>query len=944
MVSLSLSFKPIAAAAARLPLDHSPGEAHAFPGLDPEWSRLVRAKTDDGARTFHVLDTGPALAARGIKPTGTILAVHGNPTWSYLWRSVLRASLQRAESGAAWRVIAPDQLDMGFSDRLAHPEPPAPDAPSYRRLEQRLGDLDALMDALDVDTSSTLVTLGHDWGGIISLGWAVRQSGQVDAAVSLNTAVDHPVQEQVPAALRAAMAPAVLPAATVSSEGFLRVTLGLSEPALSPEVRAAYRAPYTSRSGRGGIGGFVADIPATSDHVSRAALTQVSAGLLEWDKPTLLLWGPKDPVFQDRYLADLQSRVPHADLHRFEGAGHMLVEERDIATPLFTWLDDHFAGSAGSPSSAVDGAAEAAGYPRGDLRSPEPAGEVHGLNDQIAAMVDYARRDSPAVVDMTAEPEAWSTAEDAATGDRALSWGELSSQVDALAVGLRATGVRSGDRVSLLVTPGSSLTVILYACLRIGAVAVVADAGLGVRGMTRAVRAARPDWVIGALPGLTLARSLGWPGKRISLDSLSARRAALLDTVASVESLLRRHEGEAPEQLTYPAAEDPAAILFTSGSTGPAKGVLYTHGRLGALAALLVSQFKISPGSSLIAGFAPFALLGPAIGATSVTPDMSVTRPATLTAQAVADAALAGDATMFFGSPAALRNVVATAGSLSRLQRQALGEIQVVLSAGAPVHPDLLQEVQDIFPAAEIHTPYGMTEGLLQADIDREGVVEATATGQSGVCVGTPVGGVRFALAPLDDQGNPAEQLIEPTHATGVLGEIVVSAAHLKAGYDRLWFTDRHSRRDTKDGLIWHRTNDIGHFDEQGRLWIEGRLQHVLRTAEGPIGPGTVETPVDALPEVARSAAVPVGPAGTQSVVVIVEPNEGQSDLRSGRSPLAEATFASRVRAAATGVQVSAVLIFPQLPTDVRHNSKIDRTLLASWAERVLAGEKVRTP
>ncbi|MGJ9371592.1 alpha/beta fold hydrolase [Nesterenkonia sp. CF4.4] len=919
-------FTPIPAAPARLPSDRAPGTD--FPGLDPAWSRLVTAKTADGARTFHVLDTGPALAARGITPTGTILAVHGNPTWSYLWREVIVGSLERAHSGAAWRVIAPDQLDMGFSDRLSHPVPPAADAVSYRRLPTRLSDLDALMDTLDVDTSSRLVTLGHDWGGIISLGWAVRQRDRVDAAITLNTAVDHPEDDQVPAALRAAMAPAVLPAVTVTSEAFLKVTLGLTEQTLPEDVREAYRAPYTSRNGRGGIGGFVADIPAENSHVSRAALTEVSSGLREWDKPTLLLWGPKDPVFQDRYLADLQSRVPHADLHRFEGAGHMLAEDRDLSTPIFTWLDDHF-----GPGREA----------RAELKSPAPARKVLGLQEQLTELARSERRLSPAVVDMTAEPEAWSSAEDAATGDRALSWAELRAQVDALAVGLTHTGVRHGDRVSLLVQPGASLTVILYACMRIGAVAVVADAGLGVRGMTRAVRAARPDWVIGELPGLTLARSLGWPGQRISAQNLSGRRARLLGTVTSVEALLRRHEGATPDQLPAPAAEDPVAILFTSGSTGPAKGVMYTHGRLGALVALLVEHLDISPGSSLIAGFAPFALLGPAIGATSVTPDMSVTRPATLTAQAVADAALAGTATMFFGSPAALRNVVATAGELSALQRRGLSDIRLVLSAGAPVHPDLLDAVQEIFPNAEIHTPYGMTEGLLQADIERRQVIEAITTGQSGVCVGTPVAGVRFALAPLDELGQPSDELLDPSDAVGRLGEIVVSAAHLKASYDGLWQTERASRRDTLDGLLWHRTNDIGHFDAENRLWIEGRLQHVLTTPAGPLGPGTVETPVDALEEVARSAAVPVGPQGTQAVVVIVEPVADRS-LRTSSSPVAETSFAARVREAAGSVPVAAVLVLEELPTDVRHNSKIDRTRLARWAEKVLAGEKVGTP
>ena len=918
------AWRSIPAAGARLPTEHIAAEG-AFPGLDPQWSRLVTAKTDDGAHTFHVLDTGPELAERGITPTGTILAVHGNPTWSYLWHRVLAASLEQAAEGRAWRVIAPDQLDMGFSDRLEHPEAPAAEAESYRRFEQRLGDLDGLMDALDVDTSVPLVTLGHDWGGVISMGWAMRHADEVDAVVSLNTAVDHPVDEHVPAALRAAMAPAVLPISTVETEGFLKVTLGLAEGGLESAVKKAYRAPYTSRWGRGGIGGFVADIPALSEHVSRPVLEETSSKLTQWQKPTLFLWGPQDPVFQDRYLADLLERLPHADVHRFEGSGHLLAEDRNIAAPLFTWLDDRF------PAADVQEDA------RSGLRSPEPAGEVSRLHDQLEHLTMTWRKASPAVVDM-------GVAEDQ---ERAVSWDDLAEKVDALAVGLSELGVSPGDRVSLLVQPGNDLTVILYACLRIGAVAVVADQGLGLKGMTRAVRSARPQWIIGAKPGLTVARTLNWPGRRVSLDVLSGRQAKLLGTVASVERLLRSHSGRSPQDLPYPAPEDPAAVLFTSGSTGPAKGVLYTHGRLGALVALLRQQFAVKPGSSLIAGFAPFALLGPAIGATSVTPDMSVTKPSTLTAVAVAEAALAGEATMFFGSPAALRNVVATAGELSAEQRDALGGIYLVLSAGAPVHPVLLDQVQELFPEAEIHTPYGMTEGLLQADISREQVHEAMTSGpsgegQPGVCVGRPVDGVRFALAPLDAEGHPVEQLVEPADHVGTLGEIVVSAAHLKEGYDRLWLTDRQSRRDTYDGLIWHRTNDVGHFDAEGRLWIQGRLQHVITTPAGPVGPGTVETPVDALDEVARAAAVGVGPAGTQAVVVIADPEGSAKALRTGRSPLAQPEFARTVREASE-VPVSAVLVLEELPTDIRHNSKIDRTRLAEWAAEVLAGEKVKS-
>lgn len=907
-------WKPIPAAAARAPFETL--RRTALPGVDPAWSRLVSAKTGDGERTFHVLDTGPALQERGLQPTGTVIAVHGNPTWSYLWRHLLAASVEQATAEQAWRIVAPDQVDMGFSERLAHPGPPAPNAGGYRSLEDRLGDLDGLMDALDIEIDRPVVTLGHDWGGVISLAWAARHTGVVDAVMTLNTAVHHPTADRLPTPLRAALAPGLLPASTVLTDAFLRVTLGLAEGGLDRSTAAAYRAPYVSRLGRGGIGGFVADIPADQQHRSRQALDQAAAALRTWDKPALVIWGPRDPVFQERHLSDLMARLPHADLHRFEGAGHLVAEDRDISSVILTWLTNRFGtdgeDTSDSPTQGV---------------SPEPADEVPALHEQIESMALSWRAGSPAAVELGTGTE-----------PQILRWHQLSHDVEALAAGLHQQGVRAGDRVSLLVQPGNTLTVILYACLRLGAVAVVADAGLGLRGLTRAVRSAGPTWVIGEKPGLTVARALRWPGRRISVDALSPRMASALGTVASVERLLRGTDTSMLKNVRYPDADDDAAVLFTSGSTGPAKGVRYTHRRLGALVALLRHQFAIRPGSSLIAGFAPFALLGPAIGATSVTPDMTVTKPATLTARAVAEAAAAGEATMFFGSPAALRNVVATAEDLSPDQSEALERIRLVLSAGAPVQPELLDAVQELFPHAEIHTPYGMTEGLLQADIQRTEIHRAMDSGQPGVCVGQPVAGVSYALAPLDAQGRPSEELRDPQEATGVLSELVVSAAHLKAGYDKLWLTEQQSTRDTHRGLRWHRTGDVGHIDAEGRLWIQGRLQHVITTALGPVGPGAVETPVDALGQVARSAAVGVGPQGTQAVVVIVEPQDGER-LHVGSTALAEPEFAAQVRAASPDVPVSAVLVRSELPTDIRHNSKIERTELAQWAGALLAGE-----
>ncbi|WP_424465684.1 alpha/beta fold hydrolase [Pseudoclavibacter helvolus] len=877
-----------------------------LPGLEERFSRIVETEgvgEDAGARRgWHLLDTGPALAELGIEPAGTILAVHGNPTWSYLWRSLVRESVQAAEAGGtAWRVIAVDQLDMGFSARTG----------LRRTLEQRILDLGALTDELGL--TGDVVSLGHDWGGVVAFGWAVRHPELLTAVASLNTAVDQPSDLPIPAALRLARFGPVLRASTSTSPAFLQTTLALANPPLTAEVKAAYAAPYPDRASRLGIEQFVADIPVDESTTSHNALQAVSAGVAELDVPALLLWGPKDPIFTDLYLGDLMRRLPHAEVHRFEGAGHLIAEDVPYATHLLSWLDDVAAGVARrrakpAPSTATEGATESA----------------PGSAPMWAALEQHRDDPTVAALEMGRAP-----------GGEALkvSWRQLAERVDELAAGLSAVGVRRGDRVSLLVQPGVTLTAIVYACLRIGAVVVVADAGLGVTGLSRAVRGAWPDVIIGQVPGLTAAKALGWPGLRISATSIPAASRAALGVAHSLAEVAELGRGSTLPEA--PGPDDLAAILFTSGSTGPAKGVVYTHRQLQAVRDTLRDTYGVTAESGLVTGFAPFALLGPALGTRSVTPDMDVTSPRTLTATAVADAVMAADARIVFLSPAAILNVVATGDELTSAQREALARVETFLSTGAPIGARLLDDACALMPNAEAHTPYGMTECLLVTDIDRASISAAALAPDDGVCVGTPIGSNLVRISALDAAGAATGA---PSEDPGVLGEILISAPHLKERYDRLAMTDRAAARDLPSNDRWHRTGDVGHLDADGRLWVEGRLPHVFVTADGPLAPVGTEQDLETLPWVRRAAVVGVGPAGTAQAVAVLETREPSRRVRVAASELADALRAS------TTQPIAAALIVPELPTDIRHNSKIDRTALAGWAERALSGERVSAP
>ncbi|KAA9156848.1 alpha/beta fold hydrolase [Microbacterium lushaniae] len=882
-----------------------------LPGLDAGFSRIVAVPgvgVDHGVvREWHCLDTGAELTRLGVPVVGTMLAVHGNPTWSYLWRALLTQSVHAAERGEpAWRVVAVDQLDMGFSDRTDEDRP----------LAQRVADLGAFTAALGLDTP--VVTLGHDWGGVVSAGWAIDHPESLAGVVLLNTAVHHPDGVPIPAPLRLAGARGVLAASTVATTAFLDTTLALATPAVDAATRRAYRTPYGSATRRRAIGGFVADIPADGRHPSHPELERIAAGVAELDVPALLLWGPEDPIFSDRYLDDLLDRLPHADVHRFEGASHLVAEDRPYAEAVLTWLREH-----GDRLTSPGATAPARPVTATDSDGSGFTPIWHGLQQRRAD-------DETAIVDM-------SPTRSGAT--RRVTWRQLDDRVRRLAAGLHRIGVRKGDRVSLLVPPGPTLSAVVYACLRIGAVIVVADAGLGIRGLTRAVRGSWPDFIIGETLGLTAARALGWPGVRISAARLPKAASAALGVTCSLSDILAQGTGEPlPEP---PGPGDDAAILFTSGSTGPAKGVAYTHGQLSALRDVLADHFGVTPQTGLVTGFAPFALLGPALGTRSVTPQMDVSSPRTLTATAVAAAVRESGAGIVFLSPAAVLNVVATAGALTEADRAALAGVHTFLSTGAPISPRLLESAAEIMPNATPHTPYGMTECLLVTDVTLDGVHDAAQAPDAGVCVGVPIGANRVLVSALDADGRATGT---PTAEPGVLGEIVVSAPHLKDHYDRLWLTDREAARGTEGldpvepGARWHRTGDVGHLDEHGRLWVEGRMPHVLVTEHGPLAPVGPEQEVERVDAVRRAAVVGVGPHGLRQAVAVVE-----TIPPTKRATLADPDLTAAVRGS-TRTPLVAVLAVPHLPTDIRHNSKIDRSRLSRWAERILAGGRPAAP
>ena len=740
-----------------------------LPGLDPAWSRTV----DIGGVSMHVLER----PARGI-PRVTLLAVHGNPTWSYLWRRLL------AEAPEDWRVIAVDQIGMGYSDR-PH---------GMRRLGDRVADLGRLTDAMGV--TGPVVTVAHDWGGPVSLGWALAHRDVLAGVVLANTAVHQPERAPAPTLIRLARSRLLLDAVTRRTPTFLRGTTVMSRD-MPAEVARAFRAPYPDAASRAAIGDFVADIPLSPEHPSAATLDAIAEGIRSLDVPVLLAWGSDDPVFSDRYLRDLRARMPHADVHRYEKARHLVTEDAPAWFPdVFAWI--------GNRVLDVDTSAQ-----EPDSAAVIPMGQ---------ALEDRAGGPGVALADLRS--------------DRRVSWAMLATRTREIAAGLVDMGVRPGDRIALLVTPGADLIACVYAAWRIGAVVVVADSGLGVRGMRRALRSAEATHVVGIPAGLGLARTLDLPGVRI-LVGRTGPATRVLGADASLAEVARRGRAylASADLPAVPSGDADALVAFTSGATGPAKGVVYTQARLAHLRDALRRAYSIGPDDALVAAFAPWSVLGPALGIPSAIPDMDLTDASTLSARALADATAAVGGTLAWASPTAVRAVVDSGDVLDTHQRAALGHLRLLLVAGAPVPVELLERASALLPSATLATPYGMTEALPLTEVTLD---ELRAASGRGVLVGRALEGVDIAIAPLDSAGVPAADI---GRNPGTTGEIVVRCAWMRDRYDRRWATQH--RADSPRG--WHRTGDVGHFDEQGRLWVEGRLAHVLVTADGPVTPVAAE-------------------------------------------------------------------------------------------------------
>lgn len=509
------------------------------------------------------------------------------------------------------------------------------------------------------------------------------------------------------------------------------------------------------------------------------------------------------------------------------------------------------------------------------------------------------------------------------------TYAELELQSNRIAAVLRDLGIERGVRTVLMLTPSLEFFALTFALFKVGAVPVLVDPGMGTKNLKTCLEEAQPTAFIG-IPKAHLARRLlGWARRTLTVRLTTGPR--LWFDEHSLPKLLARADELVTCTPIVPEADEIAAILFTSGSTGVPKGVVYTHQNFIAQVHALKDIYQIQPGEIDLPTFPLFALFAPALGMTAVIPQMDFTRPGKVDPQKIISAIKRFEVTTMFGSPALIRRV-ALYGNQHGIR---LPTLKRAISAGAPVAAKTLEQFSHLLPEnALIFTPYGATEALPVCSIDSATILEQTRqlTDQGlGVCVGRPVPGVEVGVIPISDE--PIDHFdSELLLAVGQIGEIIVTGQQVTRSYfNRAESTRLAKIADPVNRLFFHRMGDLGYRDDKGRIWFCGRKSQRVITEEETLFTIPCEGVFNVHPEVFRTALVGVEIGGRTVPLVCVELESGTPRTHHQQIIADLRVIAARFPHTA---RIERFLIHPAFPVDIRHNAKIFREKLAVWAQQ----------
>ena len=513
-----------------------------------------------------------------------------------------------------------------------------------------------------------------------------------------------------------------------------------------------------------------------------------------------------------------------------------------------------------------------------------------------------------------------------------LTFAQLDQESDRLARGLERIGIGRGVWTILMVSPSLEFFALTFALFKAGAVPVMIDPGIGIKNLGRCIAEAEPRAFIG-IPKAHAARVvLGWGRRTIRIKVMAG--PGLLPGATTIAEVRETGKDPIPYKMAETEEDEMAAILFTSGSTGPPKGVVYTHEILARQVELLKKHYGIEPGEIDLPTFPLFALFAPALGMTAIIPDMDATRPGQVNPERIIEAICNFGVTNMFGSPALINRV----GRYGASRGIKLPTLKRVISAGAPVHADTVWRFsQMLSPRVQVFSGYGATEALPVCSVGSDTILNETRhqTDQGkGVCVGHPVKGITVKIIRIVDTPilSWSDDLLVPV---GHIGEIVAKGPVVtRKYYHRPESTALAKISDRKTNGFYHRMGDLGYLDKTGRLWFCGRKSQRVILKKKTLFTIPCEGVFNTHKRVFRSALVGVAKGDSLLPVLCVElePEARMANRQKIREELLELGHGYEHTR-----DIRTILFHPSFPVDIRHNAKIFREKLAVWASKELS-------
>jgi len=478
-----------------------------------------------------------------------------------------------------------------------------------------------------------------------------------------------------------------------------------------------------------------------------------------------------------------------------------------------------------------------------------------------------------------------------------ITFGDLQTKVKQCANMLTEYGLKTGERVIIMIPMSAELYVVLLAIIRCGAVAVFVDPWIPMKQIAAFSAFAQP----GGFIGIAKSHVLRLLDRKLSRLKISITTGPTLLGLPARYSLHEMEKYKAEGDAAAVSKDDPALITFTSGSSGIPKGANRTHGFLIAQYEALCRELQYTDDDIDMPMFPVFALRNIAAGITSVIPDMDFKNVAEVNAELIYRQLTENNVSIVTASPPFIDRL-SIKGAPSSLRR--------ILTGGAPVSAKQLQKWKKAFPNSKIEIIYGSTEAEPVAHISADERLAAEAA--SGYCCGKPTPLVKTCIIKISKDRIDPENLAQIRLPAGEVGELLVAGNHVCRSY----FNNSEAVLDNKvfdhEGTCWHRMGDTGYFDKDGRFFLTGRVHSTIIRKGEVLHAQLIEAEfAEQYPDAEHIAALEID----GKLVVIVQ----RTDTLPQASPAAPLPSVEADRL---------IITRTKLPLDPRHNSKIDYSKL----------------